>query len=55
VPALRTGIDNQEDLAGTVHLWLAYTLIGLVVLHALGALKHHIFDRDRTLQRMLAR
>lgn len=55
VPALRTGIDNQEDLAGTVHLWLAYTLIGLAVLHALGALKHHIFDRDRTLQRMLGR
>ncbi|MCK9531026.1 MAG: cytochrome b [Gammaproteobacteria bacterium] len=55
VPAIVTGIENQEDLAGTVHLWLATTLIGLAVLHLLAALKHHFIDKDRTLARMLGR
>lgn len=55
LPATVTGLDNQEDLAGEIHLWLAWALIGLVVVHVLGALKHHLFDRDRTLLRMLGR
>lgn len=55
VPALPAAMENQEDLAGSIHLWLAWTLIGLAVLHALGALKHHFIDRDRTLVRMLGR
>ena len=29
--------------------------IGLFVLHIAGALKHHLFDKDRTLLRMLGR
>lgn len=53
VPALVSGFDNQEDIAGLVHQIIAYSLIALVVLHALAALKHHFFDRDRTLKRML--
>ena len=52
VPATIHGIDKQEDIAGVIHLWLAVTLIGLVALHALAAIKHHIFDKDRTLKRM---
>lgn len=55
VPALVTGIDNQEDLAGEIHLWLAWAFIGLAAVHALAALKHHFFDRDRTLVRMFGR
>lgn len=55
IPALVTGIEHQEDIAGTVHLVLASTLVGLAVLHAVAALKHHFIDRDRTLQRMLGR
>lgn len=55
VPALVTGIDKQEDLAGEIHLWLAWAFIGLAAVHALAALKHHFFDRDRTLLRMLGR
>jgi cytochrome b561 len=55
IPAIGTGIENQEDVAGQVHLWLAMTLIGLAVLHALAALKHHFIDKDRTLARMLGR
>jgi len=53
VPAFVTGIDNQEDVAGTLHLWLAWTLAALVVLHVGGALKQHFINRNRTLKRML--
>ncbi|HEY9198206.1 MAG TPA: cytochrome b [Gammaproteobacteria bacterium] len=53
VPATLSGIDNQEDIAGEIHEWLAFLLIGLSALHAAAALKHHFIDRDRTLRRML--
>ena len=53
VPATIHGIDKQEDIAGVIHLWLAISLISLVVLHAMAAIKHHFFDKDRTLKRML--
>jgi cytochrome b561 len=52
IPATLTG-DNQEDLAGMVHEWLAWGLIALVALHALAALKHHFVNRDATLKRMI--
>ncbi len=55
VPATITGIPNQADLAGEVHLILAITLIVLASVHALAALKHHFIDRDGTLLRMLGR
>ena len=53
IPATLSGIDQQEDIAGKVHLWLAWSVIGLAAVHALGALKHHFIDRDATLKRML--
>jgi cytochrome b561 len=37
-----------------VHGFLAWTLLYVVLLHAAAALKHHFFDRDATLKRMLA-
>ncbi|PUA28053.1 MAG: cytochrome B [Cellvibrio sp. 79] len=40
------------DLAGEIHEYFAWAIIGLVVLHALGALFHHFAMRDRTLVRM---
>lgn len=55
VPATLSGGENQEDIAGEIHEVLAFLLIGLSVLHALAALKHHFIDRDRTLTRMLSR
>lgn len=55
VPATITSLPKQEDIAGWVHLILASTLIGLVVLHAAAALKHHFIDRDRTLKRIFGR
>lgn len=53
VPATLHGIHRQEDIAGAIHLWLAVILISLVIVHALGALKHHLLDKDPTLKRML--
>lgn len=55
VPALISGIPGQEDIAGVVHEYLAWALVILAGLHALAALKHHFFDRDATLLRMLGR
>jgi cytochrome b561 len=53
VPALISGREQQEDIAGLIHQLLAYGLIALVSLHGLAALKHHFIDRDQTLKRML--
>jgi cytochrome b561 len=53
VPALFTAFNEQEDIAGFVHEWGAYILMGLIALHAAGALKHHFIDKDKTLKRML--
>ena len=55
VPATITSITDQEDIAGQVHLIVASILIGLALLHASAALKHHFIDRDRSLMRMLGR
>lgn len=41
------------DLSGVLHYILQWVLIGAVVLHIAGALKHHVIDRDATLRRML--
>ena len=53
VPALITGIPNQEDIAGEVHWYSALALVIAAAGHALAALKHHFINRDDTLKRML--
>ncbi|WP_312241547.1 cytochrome b [Pantoea sp.] len=53
VPAFIRGAGEQADLAGDIHLWLAWIVVVLSVLHGLAALKHHFIDRDITLKRML--
>ena len=55
VPGFGAMIENQEDIAGLVHKWLAYVLIGLATLHALAALKHHFIDKDNTLNRIIGK
>lgn len=44
-----------KDVLVQVHQWLNWTLATLVVIHVAAALKHHLFDRDETLLRMLPR
>lgn len=53
VPATLEGFGDQADLAGDIHLWLAWAVVVLSALHAVAALKHHFVDRDITLKRML--
>lgn len=53
LPGLGSFFNNQEDIAGLVHEYAAYALIGLVALHALAALKHHFINKDNTLKKML--
>lgn len=40
-------------IAHEAHGWIAYIVIGALVLHIAGAIKHHVMDKDRTLLRML--
>ncbi|HCK18356.1 MAG TPA: cytochrome B [Thalassospira sp.] len=46
---------NQElfETLRTVHWLLSWAVAGLVGVHILAALKHHFWDRDATLRRML--
>ena len=53
VPATISGIEYQADIAGDYHRWFAWTLVILAAFHLLGAVKHHVFDKDTTLKRML--
>ena len=53
LPSLISSIPNLEDDAGKVHEIVAYSLIGLAILHVLGAFKHHFIDKDLTLIRMI--
>lgn len=46
------GRDMARELMD-VHETAATLLIALVVLHILGALKHHVIDRDNVLHRMI--
>ncbi|BCQ65481.1 hypothetical protein PBOI14_72310 [Pseudomonas sp. Boi14] len=55
VPALISGLPDQADVAGVVHLYLAWALVIFAGIHGLAALKHHFIDRDATLTRMLGR
>lgn len=55
IPSITGRIPNLEDTAGWLHKLMAWSLIGLVMLHAAGALKHHFIDRDATLRRMFGR
>ena len=57
IPSIVTGkelnIQNLESVALELHEIIAFSIIGLASLHALAALKHHFFDKDNILKRML--
>jgi cytochrome b561 len=44
---------SVASVAHEVHEYAGFVLILAVVLHVLGALKHHVVDHDGTLRRML--
>jgi cytochrome b561 len=53
IPDLLAKNKDLADALTLVHKTLNFTLAGLVLLHALAAIKHHFFDRDEVLTRML--
>ncbi|MCG3728961.1 cytochrome b [Vibrio cincinnatiensis] len=53
LPGAGTLFNQQSDIAGTVHLYAAWTLIAMALLHALAALKHHFINKDNTLRKMI--
>jgi cytochrome b561 len=53
VPSVTGQIKGMEDTAGIVHYWSTWVIIVLAAVHAAGAIKHHVADRDDTLKRML--
>lgn len=55
LPALIGPDPELKAILKTVHYVLVMTMAGVVVAHALAALKHHFIDRDITLKRMLPR
>jgi len=53
IPSVMLLETEQLNLAGLTHKYVAWGLLGLVIIHAGAALVHHFFIRDRTLVRML--
>lgn len=53
IPALYPIDDRLRDFAIEVHYYMAYGAVALVIVHILGALKHHFIDRDATLLRII--
>ena len=53
IPALIELGPDTVDLAGSVHLIFAWSIIVLAALHGGAALLHHFYHRDITLARML--
>jgi len=52
VPAVYAS-KGFEAIAGDLHYYLSFVLIGIAVIHTTAALKHHVIDKDPTLERML--
>lgn len=53
LPSISFNIQNQADLAGFWHKYLAYGLIGCIVLHVGATLKHQFIDKHKLLQKIL--
>lgn len=53
LPDLVSPDENLRMILQQVHLWLAYALIGFILLHTAAALKHHFINHDDILRRML--
>jgi cytochrome b561 len=47
LPELLPKNDDRFEVFQALHRWLAYTFLGLIGLHLLGALKHRFLDRNR--------
>lgn len=53
VPPATKLSDAQADIMGKTHEITTYVLVVLLILHVVATFKHHFFNRDITLVRML--
>lgn len=53
IPGAGKLFDQQADIAGAIHFYVAWGLVGLAVMHAFAAIKHHVINKDDTLKQML--
>ncbi|WP_154222979.1 cytochrome b [Marinicella rhabdoformis] len=53
LPSLWLFESEALDMLGNTHRYMAYTIIVLMLLHLLAALKHHFYNKDATLRRMI--
>ena len=53
IPAMSISFENQEDIAGDIHEIIAWSLILMVALHSLAAIKHQLVNKDGTLMNMI--
>ncbi|SHE59647.1 cytochrome b561 [Microbulbifer donghaiensis] len=53
LPDLIAHDERLFQLFIDLHKWLSYALIGLIIVHAGAALRHHFFGRDDTLKKIL--
>lgn len=54
VPMLIAPNKELTSFFRDAHHWLGYALIAILVLHTLAALKHHFYDKDDILRRMIS-
>lgn len=53
LPAIMPESKDLDHLFEEIHEITAWGLMGLIALHFVGAVKHHIIDKDSTIKRML--
>jgi len=54
IPRLPVAQDHDtHETLGSVHTWLAFATVGLLVLHVAGAIKHTYMQKDHELARMI--
>jgi len=53
IPAMPISFENQEDIAGDIHWGIAWSLMLMVALHSLAAIKHQLINKDGTLTKMI--
>ncbi|MGC1952966.1 MAG: cytochrome b [Gammaproteobacteria bacterium] len=52
LPALIPANETLEEIIEVIHVAGAFSIIGLVILHVAGALRHEFILKDNTLRRM---
>ena len=55
IPGLSEKNEGLQNIASTVHELVAFLVLALASIHAIGAIKHHFIDKDSTLKRIIGK